>query len=54
MLELLALVASIIFTMGVLVGARCQEINLRRREQWLAQERRRMNEQIRASTHNRR
>lgn len=48
MLDLIALVAFIIFTIGVLVGVRCQEINLQRREQRLTEERRRVNEQIRA------
>ncbi len=51
MLELIALVAFVIFTLGVLVGVQCQEINLRRRERRLAKERRRVNEQIRALTH---
>ncbi|MGH3825476.1 MAG: hypothetical protein ACRDRA_21960 [Pseudonocardiaceae bacterium] len=48
--ELITLVAFIIFTIGVLVGVRCQEINLRRRERRLAEERRRVNEQIRVFT----
>ncbi len=48
MLELIALVAFIIFTIGVLVGVHYQEINLQRRERWLTEERRRVNEQIRA------
>lgn len=48
MLDLIGLVAFIIFTIGVLVGVRCQEINLRRRERRLSEERRRVNQQIRA------
>lgn len=46
MLKVIALIAFIIFTTGVLVGVRCQEINLRRRERRLIEERRRVNEQI--------
>lgn len=49
MMELIALVVSITFIIGVLAGVRCQEINLRRRERWLANEQRRLNEQIGAS-----
>lgn len=45
MLELLALLA-FIFVIGVLVGVRCQEINLSHRERRLADERRRVNEKI--------
>lgn len=37
-----------VFAIGVLVGVRCQEINLRGRERRLAGERRRVNAQIRA------
>lgn len=37
-----------IFVFGVLVGVRCQEINLRCRERRLARERRHVNAQIRA------
>lgn len=37
-----------IFVVGVLVGVRCQEINLQGRERRLAGERRRVNAQIRA------
>ncbi|MGH3799653.1 MAG: hypothetical protein ACRDTD_05855 [Pseudonocardiaceae bacterium] len=48
MLELITLVAIIIFTIGVLVGVRCQEINLQGRERRLTEERRRVNEQISA------
>lgn len=46
MLELIILTAFIIFTLGLLAGVRCQEINLRRREQRLSAERRRVNAQI--------
>lgn len=40
--------AGIIFVVGVLVGIRGQEINLREREHRLAQHRRRVNDQLRA------
>ncbi|MGH3694906.1 MAG: hypothetical protein ACRDRX_13125 [Pseudonocardiaceae bacterium] len=46
MLKMIALIAFIIFTAGVLIGVRCQEINLRRRERRLLEERQRVNEQI--------
>lgn len=44
--ELVFLLSSTIFAVGILVGVRCQEINLRVREQRLADERRRVNAQI--------
>jgi hypothetical protein len=46
MLELIMLVAFTIFVFGILVGVRCQEINLRRREQRLAEERRFVNNRL--------
>ncbi len=46
MLKLILLIAFIIFIIGVFVGVRCQEINLRRREQRLAENQRRVNAQI--------
>lgn len=46
MLELSALMGFLVFTLGLLLGVRCQEINLRRRERRLLEERRRLNEQI--------
>ena len=46
MYELVCLLSFIIFTVGVLVGVRCQEINLRGRERRLADERRHVNSQI--------
>jgi len=42
------LVTSCIFVFGALVGVRFQEVNLRGRERRLAEERRRVNAQIRA------
>lgn len=48
MYVLIFLLAFTIFVIGVLVGFRCQEINLRGRERSLAGERRRLNAQIRA------
>lgn len=47
MSALIFLLAFSIFAIGVLVGARCEEINLRSRERRLAGERRRVNTQIR-------
>jgi hypothetical protein len=44
--ELAFLLSSIIFAGGILVGVRCQEINLHGREQRLSDERRRVNAQI--------
>jgi hypothetical protein len=44
--ELVFLLSFIIFTIGVLVGVRCQEINLRGRERRLADERRHVNAQV--------
>jgi hypothetical protein len=44
--ELIILLIFFIFTLGLLVGIRCQEINLRRRERRLAEERRRLNELV--------
>ena len=46
MYELVCLLSFIIFTVGVLVGVRCQEINLQRRERRLADDRRHVNSQI--------
>jgi hypothetical protein len=46
MYELICLLSFIIFTVGVLVGVRCQEINLRGRERRLAEERRHVNSQL--------
>lgn len=46
MLMVIALIAFIVFAIGVLIGVRCQEINLRQRERRLLEERRRVNEQI--------
>lgn len=46
MLELIALMGFLVFTLGLLLGVRCQEINLRRRERRLLGEKRRLNEQI--------
>lgn len=46
MYELVFLLSFIIFAVGVLVGVRCQEINLRVRERRLADERRYVNSQI--------
>lgn len=48
MYVLIFLLAFCIFVFGVLMGVRCQEINLRCRERRLAEERRRVNAQIRA------
>jgi hypothetical protein len=48
MQALIFLLAFSVFTIGVLVGVRCQEINLRGRERRLAEERRRVTAQIRA------
>jgi hypothetical protein len=45
-LKLIILGTFIIFFLGVLVGFRCQEINLRQREQRLAEERRWINDQL--------
>lgn len=44
--ELVFLLSSIIFAVGILVGVRCQEINLQARERRLSDERRRVNAQI--------
>lgn len=41
-------VACMIFAFGVLIGIRCQEVNLQGRERRLAKERGRVNAQIRA------
>jgi hypothetical protein len=51
MLELIALGGLLVFVLGVLVGVRCQEINLRRRERRLIDEKRRLNEQILSLTY---
>ncbi|MCA1670742.1 MAG: hypothetical protein LC799_00565 [Actinobacteria bacterium] len=48
MYALMFLLASGVFAIGVLVGVRCQEINVQGRERRLAGERRRVNAQIRA------
>jgi hypothetical protein len=48
MYALILLLAFLVFAFGVLVGVRCQEINLQGRERRLAGERRRVNAQIRA------
>lgn len=48
MRELILLLGFSVFAIGILVGVRCQEINLRGRERRLAEERRRMNARIRA------
>lgn len=45
-LKLIILGTFIIFFLGVLVGCRCQEINLRQREQRLAEERRWVDDQL--------
>jgi hypothetical protein len=47
---LVTFIIFIIFIFGVLVGVRCQEINLRERERRLAKERRHVNDQLRALT----
>ncbi len=46
MQALILLLGFSVFAIGVLVGVRCQEINLRGRERRLAGERRRVNAQI--------
>ncbi len=46
MYELVCLLSFIIFTVGVLVGVRCQEISLRGRERRLVDERRHVNSQL--------
>jgi hypothetical protein len=46
--ELIFLMSFVIFVIGFLLGVRCQEINLRGRERRLAEERQRVNAQIRA------
>lgn len=48
MQTLILLLGFSVFVIGVLVGVRCQEINLRSRERRLAEGRRRVNAQIRA------
>lgn len=48
MYGLISLGLFMIFVVGVLVGVRCQEINLQGRERRLAQERRSVNNQLHA------
>lgn len=48
MYTLIFLLASGVFAIGVLVGVRCQEINLQGRERRLARQRRQMNAELQA------
>lgn len=48
MYALLVVLAAFVFAIGVLVGVRCQEINLAGRERRLTADRRRVNDKLRA------
>lgn len=52
MYTMIFLLAFSVFSIGVLVGVRCQEINVRGRERRIAEQRRRMNERIRSRQQN--